>query len=243
MTTPPVWVLAFSSNGFLRLGYQTVRAEGDAIFQGNAIVMLYPHVGIGETFRQRLVDYVARGGRLLVIDAGMGDVASTSNQILSPFGLSLDYNESWPGKLVLKDAWPGIQVEHAFEVRGGKSFATLNGERTVCATAEYGKGLVMVVSFGTMFNDLNMGKFWSHDPTPEERTRYDVLFAILRRLVKDDPAVIPPSWTAPSALKAIRPARVRPRAKPPVLPIPPAELPLKLPEPMDSGLEPKSGKK
>ena len=34
----------------------------------------------------------------------------------------------------------------------------------------------MVVSFGTMFNDLNMGRFWSHDPSPEERTRYDVLF-------------------------------------------------------------------
>jgi len=215
-----------------RLGYMTMRAEGDAVFRGDAIVMLYPNVPISETFRRRLIEYVDRGGRLLVVDAGTGDVPSTSNQILRPFGLALDYGESWQGELVLKEPWPRNQVEHAWEVLGGKSFATLNGERAVCATAEYGKGLVMVVSFGTMFNDRNLGGDWSKDPTPDERTRFDVLFAILRRLVKDEPLVVPPMRALPSSTKTIRATPIRPKAT----------LPLKLPEPIDSGLEPLRGR-
>ena len=34
-----------------------------------------------------------------------------------------------------------------------------------------------------------------HDPTPAERARYDVLFALLRRLVKDEPIVVPARTT------------------------------------------------
>ena len=83
-----------------RLGYTTVRAEGDAVFQGDAVVMLCPSRPASEAFRQRLVEYVAGGGRLLVIDAGLSDVPSTSNQILRPFGLALDYSQPWNGELV-----------------------------------------------------------------------------------------------------------------------------------------------
>jgi hypothetical protein len=252
-----------------RLDYMTARAEGDAVFQGKAIVMLYPNRAISDVFRRKIVDYVKDGGRLLVVDAGMSDVPSTSNQILSPFGLSLDYNESWQGELVLKDSWPGIRVEHAWDVIGGTRFASLNGERTVCATAEFGKGLVMVVSFGSMFNDRNMSgpqtearnkvEDWAKDPTPEERTRYDVLFAILQRLAEDKPLVVPPARMAPSQsgekpLSLVRPARKSsPSNKPnsPAAPkssatspaIPGEKAPLKIPEPSDSGLEPSSGTK
>jgi hypothetical protein len=228
-----------------RLGYMTERAEGDAIFKGDAIVMLYPNRPINDAIRQKLIDYVNGGGRLLVVDAGMSDVPSTSNQILHPFGLALDYNESWQGDLILKDPWPGIHVDHAWEVLGGEQFASLNGQRPVCATVQYGKGLVMVASFGTLFNDKSFGSDWSKDPTPEERTRYDVLFAILRRLVKDEPLVVPPARMPPSQLKPRPLSLVRPNAKPashskpaaPELPVPSADFPLKLPEPLDSGLQ------
>ena len=67
----------------------------------------------------------------------------------------------------------------------------MNGERTVCAIVRYGKGQVMAVSFGNMFNDKNMGNDWWHDPDLAERARYDVLFALLQRLVKDKPIVVP----------------------------------------------------
>ena len=62
---------------------------------------------------------------------------------------------------------------------------------TICAAARYGKGLVMVASFGNMFNDKNLGNDWWHNPDPAERARYDLLFALLRRLVKDEPIVVP----------------------------------------------------
>ena len=83
-----------------RLGYTTVRAEGDDVFQGDAVVMICPSRPASEAFRKRLVEYVDGGGRLLVIDAGLNDVPSTSNQILRPFGLSLDYAAPWNGELV-----------------------------------------------------------------------------------------------------------------------------------------------
>jgi hypothetical protein len=49
----------------------------------------------------------------------------------------------------------------------------------------------MVASFGNMFDDRNLGNDWGHNPDPAERARYDVLFALLRRLVKDEPVVVP----------------------------------------------------
>jgi len=174
-----------------RLGYATFRAEGDAVFQGDAVVMIYPSRPASEEFRKRLVAYVDNGGRLLVIDAGLNDVPSTSNQILRPFGLALNYSAPWQGELVLKEPWPRIKVDSAWEVVGGQSVATLNGERTVCAIVPYGKGQVMAASFGNMFDDKHMGSYWSHDPDVTERTRYDVLFALMRRLVKDEPIVVP----------------------------------------------------
>ena len=204
-----------------RLGYTTARAEGDDVFQGDAVVMICPSRPASEEFRRRLVDYVDGGGRLLVIDAGMNDVPSTSNQILRPFGLALDYSQSWNGNLVrpamksdadnsstlLEEVKfpPGIYVESAWQVSGGTGVAAVHAkleklnvkqpdiyaDQTICATAQYGKGMVMVASFGNMFNDKNLGNDWSHNPDPAERVRYDLFFAIMRRLVKDEPIIVP----------------------------------------------------
>jgi hypothetical protein len=194
-----------------RLGYTTLRAEGNEALTGDALVMITPSRGTSDAFRKRLIEYVEQGGRLLVIDAGQNDVPATSNQILRPFGLSLDYSAPWQGELVLVEPWPRNKVDYAWEVLGGRSIGTLNGERTVCAIAEYGKGQVMVASFGNMFNDMNLGKDSWHDPNPVERVRYDVLFALLRRLVKDEPIVAPARSTKTTGPKISvplnRPAR------------------------------------
>jgi hypothetical protein len=205
-----------------RLGYATARAEGDDVFQGDAVVMVSPSRPASEAFRKRLVEYVAGGGRLLVIDAGLSDVPSTSNQILRPFGLSLDYSQPWNGELVkpalkteagntaplpVEEAAfpPGMEVDSAWQVSGGTRVAAVHAkleklnpkeaddyaDPTICATARYGQGLVMVASFGNMFNDNGLGNDSWHDPNPAERSRYDLLFALMRRLVKDEPIVVP----------------------------------------------------
>ena len=128
-----------------RLGYTTVRAEGDDVFQGDAVVMIYPSRPVSEAFRKRLVEYVAGGGRLLVIDAGLNDVPSTSNQILRPFGLLLDYRAALEGRAgeALAESrgrqcrprpWrkskfpPGIYVESAWQVFGGTSVAAVHAK-------------------------------------------------------------------------------------------------------------------
>jgi hypothetical protein len=216
-----------------RLGYRTARAEGDDVFQGDAVLMICPGRGTTEAFRKRLIEYVDGGGRLLVIDAGLNDVPSTANQILRPFGLSLDYSAAWNGELVkpalqTEDGHampfpgetvpldegkfpPGIYVESAWPISGGTGVAAVHAklekpgpsdpdvyaDRTICALVRYGKGLVMVASFGNMFNDNHLGSTWSHDPDAAERAHYDVLFALLRRLVQDEPIVVPTRNTGP----------------------------------------------
>jgi hypothetical protein len=205
-----------------RLGYTTARAAAAEVFQADAVVMICPSRPASEKFRKRLVEYVDGGGRLLVIDAGLSDVPSTSNQILRPFGLGLDYSQPWNGELVkpvmktegggsgklpVEDVQfpPGILVESAWQVSGGTGLAAVRAklekldsqeadvyaEQTICAAARYGQGLVIVASFGNMFNDKNLGNDWSHDPDTVERARYDLLFALMRRLVKDEPIVVP----------------------------------------------------
>jgi hypothetical protein len=127
-----------------RLGYKTARAEGNGVFQPNAtIVMILPTRPATDEFRDRLVRFVEEGGRLLVIDAGLSEVPSTSNQILRPFGLSLDYNQPWNGELVKPAAKPeaansarapedeasypaGINIDSAWQVIGGTSLATVH---------------------------------------------------------------------------------------------------------------------
>ena len=191
-----------------RLGCQTARAEGENVFRGDAVVMIYPNRPIDEGFRKRLIEYVNGGGRVLVIDAGLGNVASTANQVLRPFGVSLDYTDPWngdlakpvpraeagnPGTSLVEEATipPGIHVDSAWPVLGGTSVIAVHGklekadpkaadvyaDRTICAVARYGTGLVLVASFGNMFNDGNLGKDPWHDPTPAQRAHYDVLFA------------------------------------------------------------------
>jgi len=209
-----------------RLGYQTIRAKGDDVFQGDAVVIICPSRPATEAYRRRLVEYVAGGGRVLVLDAGVSNVPSTSNQILRPFGLSLDYTQPWTGELVkpvmkaeagssrpisVEEAkYPsGIFVDSAWHLSGGTSVAAVHArlekldpqqtdvyaDQTICAVAQYGNGLVMVASCGTMFNDKNLGNDWGHNPDPAERGRIDLLFALLRRLVRDEPIVVPTRMT------------------------------------------------
>jgi hypothetical protein len=215
-----------------RLGCQTARAEGENVFRGDAVVMIYPNRPIDEGFRKRLIDYVNGGGRVLVIDAGLGNVASTANQVLRPFGVSLDYTDPWngdlakpvpraeagnPGTSLVEEATipPGIHVDSAWPVLGGTGViavheklekadpkaADVYADRTICAVARYGTGLVLVASFGNMFNDGNLGKDPWHDPTPAQRAHYDVLFALLRRLLWDEPIVVPVRNAAPAGPK------------------------------------------
>ena len=107
-----------------RLGYMTARAEGDAVFQGDlrssccipmwASARLSPAAG-----RLRQPRRAAAGGRCRHERSGI-DVQP------DPCALSVfrwNTETLWPGELVIKSPWPRIQVDHAWEVVGGESFA------------------------------------------------------------------------------------------------------------------------
>ena len=190
-----------------RLGYYTVRAAGAEAFSGDALVVICPTRRVDEAFRDRLVRYVADGGKLLVLDSPENS-ASTADDLLRPFGLSILRGQAWQGTLTLpaplstrgrgaggegalpEGNWPALHVERAWEIAGGRPVATL-GTRPIAAVAPKGKGLVMAVGFGALWNDAGMGFEWTEKPDAEMLSRYQALFAVMQLLVEGKPVVAP----------------------------------------------------
>jgi len=175
-----------------RLGCYTTRQTGSDVFSGDPemLVVICPDRSISAEFRHRVERYVAEGGKLLVIDSPE-NAASTADGLLWPLGISVLREQPWKGLLSLGPEWPNVPVELAYEVAGGEPVARL-GPRPVAAVAEHGKGKVMVIGFGSLFNDARMGMTWMLEPDAETLQRYDVLFALAGSLLGDRPVGPPP---------------------------------------------------
>jgi hypothetical protein len=168
-----------------RLGYFSQRASGQEAFAGNALVILSPNRPVPDRYRQSLVDWVQRGGRLLVLDSP-DNTASTANDLLAPFKLTVHHDRPWQGQLIVGRGSPGLNVERAAEVSGGQTVARL-GDHPVAAWTRHGQGSVMLIGFGSLFNDQNMGSYWIQEPDALTRARYDLFFNLTRTLVEDRP--------------------------------------------------------
>jgi hypothetical protein len=197
-----------------RLGYFTVRASGPDAFSGNALVILCPSQSADRAFLDRLVKYVADGGKLLVVDSPE-NTASTADSLLRPFGLSLLRGKPWSGTMTIDGRWPGIAVQQAWEVAGGEPLARIGG-RTIGATVKYGKGTVVVVGFGSLFDDTSMGHDWMELPDGEMLLRYQTLFTLVQSLVEGKAVAAPAGENVPEAKAAggKMPHDQRPKALP-----------------------------
>lgn len=184
-----------------RLGCFTQRAEGAEVFSGDMLLVITPSRAVTDAYRRALIDYIAAGGRLLVVDSPENP-GTTSNSLLWPFGLSIPPDQAWKGNLRLAASWPGIEVERAWEVVGGEPVAWL-GQRPVGAVARHGKGAVMALGFGSLFNDERMGGTWMLEPDPPTRTRYEALFTLLRRALEDRPVTAPLALPVPDPGKLL----------------------------------------
>ncbi|MHC4178685.1 MAG: hypothetical protein ACYSWU_14335, partial [Planctomycetota bacterium] len=95
------------------LGYSTERASGPDALSGDALVIFYPSRGVTDEFRDRLVEYVAAGGKLLLVDSPENK-CSTANDLLTPFRLSVDQEAVDRGRLIVADdegnTWAEITV-------------------------------------------------------------------------------------------------------------------------------------
>ena len=190
----------------LRLGYFTRRASGEAVTDARLVVVLHPSRTVTPAFGDRLVEYVAGGGQLLVLDSPE-NAASTANSLLHPFGLEVRRTARLRGLLEPQRPWPVVAVPSAWEVRGGEVLARIAG-RPVAAVKRHGKGAVWVVGFASRFTDARMGVIGDVVPTGELRKVYDLEYALLEAIVEAAPTTRPA--TAPASPRAAsRPATPR----------------------------------
>jgi len=177
-----------------RIGNWTSRRTGNKAFTGDALVIVCPTRSVAAEYQQGLLEFVERGGRLLVLDSP--DVqGSTANSILWPFGLAstsagADQNA---GKLTWKDELqvPPTELQACCRIDGGEPIAWI-GHTPAAAQVRYGRGLVTAIGFGSLFNDEAMGTHWLPAPTEDTLQRYEVLYGLLRAsLTYRTPACFP----------------------------------------------------
>jgi hypothetical protein len=171
-----------------RLGYFTARRSGPNVFTGDALIVLCPTQSVSSAYREGLVEYVAAGGRLLIVDSP-DSAGSTANSLLWPFGLAVDHSAAQEGELVVSGSATGIRVA-ACKITGGETLARL-GPMPTSATIHYGKGRVTAIGFGAAFDDANLGYNWMQVPDEQMRKRYDLLYTLLRAVVEDRPVTNP----------------------------------------------------
>jgi hypothetical protein len=165
-----------------RVGNYISRRTGDEVFRGEAIVVVCPTRSVPKEYRERLVQFVESGGRLLVLDAP--DVqGTTANSLLWPFGLvSLHAGApqnagplTWVGAADL----PELELQAACAIDGGQPIAHV-GQTPVAAQVRHGQGLVTAVGFASLFNDAAMGYHWLPEPQEPTLRLYEVLYHLLR---------------------------------------------------------------
>jgi len=173
-----------------RLGCFLTRRSGPEAFSDDALVVICPSGSVTREYRRRLVEYVAAGGKLLVIDSPENE-GTTVNSLLWPFGMSVEHAAPPRGKLSLLTGWPDVELGESCRVVGGEPFLWV-GDTPVAARTTHGKGSVMAVGFGSLWNDESMGNHWMQEPDPAMALRFDVLFAVVGGFLDDRP-VTPPA--------------------------------------------------
>ncbi|MCP4608519.1 MAG: hypothetical protein GY845_07385 [Planctomycetes bacterium] len=167
----------------LRLGYFTSRRSGPEALTGDLVVFMDPNQTVTNNFREELVDYVEKGGKVLILDSP-ANTGSTANSLLYPFGLTVTPNMQLRGQLKAPEKWPVIQIDSTCEIKGGQAIASVTNI-PVIARAHHGKGAVTVVGFGNRFADAYMGVTGDVVPDDELRKVFDVQFAIFRDIISD----------------------------------------------------------
>ncbi|HOW70771.1 MAG TPA: hypothetical protein PKY77_09230 [Phycisphaerae bacterium] len=174
----------------LRLGYFTQRTTRDDVFDGDLVVLFYPHVQVSRRVQDQFSSYVRSGGKLLIIDSPK-NTNSTANRLLGPYKMEVVHADVGRGTLVTPKGWPTeVAVQSAAAVAGGDPFVTLHG-RPVAARVSYGRGTVTVVGFGSRFSDAQMGVTGDVVPSAELRRVFDLEFVLLRSIIEADLATRP----------------------------------------------------
>ena len=137
----------------LRLGYFTARLEEPDEFRGSVLVFLRPDLPVSAQFRDRVAEYVDKGGKVLVVEAPNekkrpgGLTRITSSAVGRPDTPRRSPGKGWPprparrqtscwrgsafrsiqdeasGVLTSSKGWPAVPVTDAYAVRGSGASA------------------------------------------------------------------------------------------------------------------------
>jgi len=165
----------------LRLGYFTSRKSGTDTMSGDILIFTHPHLSVKSDFREELVNYVASGGKMLILDSPE-NTESTANSLLYPFGLNVNQSTRINGQLKAPEGWPVIKIDSAFQLEGGEPIMWVENT-PVAARVRHGKGTVTVVGFGSRFADAYMGVTGDVVPDDQLRKVFDLQFMILKNIV------------------------------------------------------------
>jgi hypothetical protein len=194
-------------------GCYTIRQGEKNAFSGDALAIICPTENVSDAYLAKMTAYVENGGKILLFDSPDSS-NSTANRLLEPFKMRVDSEKTVPrGTLEIANRWPSIPVDRACRVTGGRPIARINGQ-PVAAETTFGKGKVVVIGFGSLFNDLSMGGNWMADHDSTVKRRHNVLFALIHFVFLDKPveptseafgnsidAEMPDDLTAPASEK------------------------------------------
>ncbi|MEW6455660.1 MAG: hypothetical protein AB1410_02940 [Acidobacteriota bacterium] len=114
LTTFYVWTQRLGI--FPNLGLKFI----DSLNENDAIVIVNSSKPFSEKERNQFLSYVKKGGKALIMDDPRNIETSTAFQLLSPFGLRMEYYEIKKGKIVDKEGEEIFNGEHLGAVYGGE---------------------------------------------------------------------------------------------------------------------------
>jgi hypothetical protein len=179
-----------------RLGYVPFFAPTleQALGQGQVLVLVDPARPFEPAEVAAVEQFVARGGRLLVLAEPRGN-NPVAGQILAPFGLGLETRRATSGMIENAAGEPQAELQVSGVVIGGEPLLTMEGSSPVAALARHGAGLVVATAFAQPFYDRDMGTT-AAIPTAQQRFLYEIEFWLFRGLMAGE---FPPLTSPPPA--------------------------------------------
>ena len=168
-----------------RLGYvPTLFSLDDSLDSFDMIVLVNPQRYFTEKEKKKIENYIVNGGRLLLIDHPKG-YKSTANQIMSTYGLEIDYKEYQENVEVYDGVGKLATLKSFSPIKGGSSLLFTKEKNALLSIAEHGKGTIAAMACSSSFTNKEMGETESV-PNKHQQFLYKLEFWILSSMVENE---------------------------------------------------------
>ena len=166
-----------------RLGYYpTLFSLNDSPDTFDMIILVNPLRYFSETEIKKIEDYIARGGRLLVVDHPKG-ARSTANQIIERFGMKIRHDQHQDAVEIYEGDTRIGTLKSFAPVEGGKALLYVKDKGAFVSTERFGMGIIAAMAASPSFANNEMGET---EAVPDEHQRflYRLEFWILSSLIE-----------------------------------------------------------